>query len=148
MEQTYLTYFQSLHTNKTKGQIAPHKAILLLSIIDQIEQGIIKSNHITLTDPLEEQFMINWSRYVGNSDIFQPKVGTPFWHLNYEPFWKLIPYEGGDETIRTLQQGNPYSPSTIKKYIKYAEIDMELFLLLQDPSFRARCRVELLKNNL
>ncbi len=110
MEQTYLTYFQSLHTNKTKGHIAPHKAILLVSIIDQIEQGIIKSNRITLTESLEEQFMINWSRYVGTSEIFQPKVGTPFWHLNYEPFWRLVPYEGGDETIRTLQQGNPYSP--------------------------------------
>ncbi len=73
MEQTYLTYFQSLHTNKTKGQTAPHKAILLLSIIDQIEQGIIKSNRITLTESLEEQFMINWSRYVGISEIFQQR---------------------------------------------------------------------------
>ena len=41
--------------------------------------------------------------------IFKPKAGTPFWHLNSEPFWQLIPYEGGYATIVELQKGNPYS---------------------------------------
>ena len=68
--------------------------------------------------------------------IFKPKAGTPFWHLISEPFWQLIPYEGGYATIVELQKGNPYSAATIHKYIKYAVIDKELFLLLRDSSNR------------
>ena len=60
--------------------------------------------------------------------IFKPKAGTPF--------WQLIPYEGGYATIVELQKGNPYSAATIHKYIKYAVIDKELFLLLRDSSNR------------
>ena len=51
-------------------------------------------------------------------------------------FWQLIPYEGGYRTIVKLQKGNPYSAATIRKYIKYAVIDKELFLLLRDSSNR------------
>ena len=72
--------------------------------------------------------MKNWKRYVKEVSIFKPKAGTPF--------WQLIPYEGGYATIVELQKGNPYSAATIHKYIKYAVIDKELFLLLRDSSNR------------
>lgn len=35
----YISLFCSLHTNKQKGMPAPHKAVLLLSVIDMIEAG-------------------------------------------------------------------------------------------------------------
>lgn len=40
----YTEYFSFLHTNKQKGMPAPHKAVLLLSVIDMVEVGVIKSN--------------------------------------------------------------------------------------------------------
>ena len=95
----YKEYFSELHTNTQKGVKAPHKAIMLLSVIDLVEYGVITSNRIEFSERLEQQFQHNWSRYVGQSDVFQPRVGTPFWHLNNEPFWRLVPYEGGDEAI-------------------------------------------------
>ena len=38
--------------------------------------------------------------------------------------------------IVELQKGNPYSPSTIRKNIKYAVMDKELYELLQDEGNR------------
>lgn len=144
----YIGYFATLHTNTQKGVKAPHKAIMLLSVIDLVECGVITSNQIEFSERLELQFQHNWSRYVGQSDIFQPRVGTPFWHLNNEPFWRLVPYEGGAEAIVMHLQGNPYAPSTTRKLIRYAEIDQNLFDLLQDETNRAKLRTTLIKHYL
>ena len=91
----YIDLLINLHTNTQKGVKAPHKAIMLLSVIDLVEYGVITSNKIEFSERLEKQFQHNWLRYVGQSDVFQPRVGTPFWHLHYEPFWKLVPYSDG-----------------------------------------------------
>lgn len=132
----YIDLFSNLHTNKQKGKSAPHKAIMLLSVIDLISSQHITTNEIIYNEELEKCFLKNWKRYVKEVSIFKPKAGTPFWHLNSEPFWQLIPYEGGYATIVELQKGNPYSAATIHKYIKYAVIDKKLFLLLRDSSNR------------
>lgn len=39
----YINSFSSLHTMKKLGKPAPHKALLLLSVIDLVERGIITS---------------------------------------------------------------------------------------------------------
>ena len=132
----YIELFANLHTNKQQGKKAPHKAIMLISVIELIASRHILSNQIEFSEELENCFLKNWKRYVGESFIFKPKAGTPFWHLNSEPFWQLIPFEGGYERIVELQKGNPYSPSTIRKNIKYAVIDKGLYELLQDESNR------------
>ena len=140
----YTDKFTNLTTAKKSGKLAPHKPILLLSVIDLIERGVITSNQIELTETLEQTFKRNWAKHVGESIIFNPIVGTPFWHLNSEPFWKLVPFVGGDEAIRQLQKGNPYSVGTIRKNIRYAEIDNELFELLQNEDVRTKLRVLLI----
>lgn len=142
----YIDLFSNLHTNKQHGKSAPHKAIMLLSVIDLISSQHITTNEIIYTDELEKCFLKNWKQYVKKGSIFKPKAGTPFWHLNSEPFWQLIPYEGGYRTIVKLQKGNPYSAATIRKYIKYALIDKELFLLLRDSSNRETLRRALIKS--
>jgi predicted restriction endonuclease len=116
--------------------------------MDLIASGYINSNKIEFSERLEEQFMRNWKLYVRKDSIFRPIAGTPFWHLHYEPFWKLVPYEGGDEAIAMWLQGNPYAPSTTRKHIRYAEIDQALFDLLQDKTNRARLRTTLIKHYL
>ena len=142
MLNKYLYQFSNLHRNKLKGEIAPHKQIMLLSVMDLIEAGFITSNKIEFSEMLEERFKSNWKRYVKTDSVFKPNAGTPFWHLNYEPFWRLVPFSGGDDTIEMLSKSNPYSAGTIRKFIRHAEIDNELFLLMKDE----RCREELRKN--
>lgn len=60
----YLHQFSNLHCNKLKGEIAPHKPIMLLSVMDLIEAGFITSNKIEFSEMLEERFKSNWKRYV------------------------------------------------------------------------------------
>ena len=48
----YIDVFSSLHTAKVKGRIAPHKAVLLLAIIDLIEEEVILTPYIDLSDGL------------------------------------------------------------------------------------------------
>jgi putative restriction endonuclease len=46
----YKECFSTLHTAKSKGFFAPHKPLLLLSVIDLVEQGVIRSNRIKQID--------------------------------------------------------------------------------------------------
>ena len=76
--------------------------------------------------------------------IFVPKIGTPFFHLHSEPFWTLVPFIGGEETIETLRKINPYATGTMRKYFRCAKIDRELFDLLKDEDVRAKLRTILI----
>lgn len=128
---SYINQFSSLHVNKQRGQIAPHKAILLLSVIDLVANGSINSNKIEFSERLEGQFMRNWKLYVRKDSIFRPTAGTPFWHMQHESFWKLEPFIGGEKTLSHLKSTNPYSSFTLRTHIRYAEIDKELFTFMQ-----------------
>ena len=56
----YLKAFSSLHTARIKGRRAPHKAVLLLAIIELVERAEITSPRIELTDALCHKFTVLW----------------------------------------------------------------------------------------
>lgn len=68
--------------------------------------------------------------------------------MNSEPFWRLVPAEEDREGLNVLQMGNTTSARTIRKYIRYAEIDKVLFSILQDETNRATLRARLIKSYL
>ena len=135
----YAEYFSALRTAQKLGMPAPHKAILLLSVMELIESGVIKNNRIELTERLEQTFMRLWKRYVGTSIVFQPKIATPFWHLQNEPFWNLYLNDGKDLSTVT----SPYSVKRLRENT-HAIMDSELFALMQDEDCRAGLRVTLI----
>ncbi len=137
--EKYIDQLSSLRTATITGVRAPHKAILLLSIIELIEYGVIDSNHIILSESLNREFARNWVRYVGNSILFKPVIGTPFWHLHNEPFWKLISHNGAVVTKESVS-GAKYSVGSLQKNVAYAEIDRDLFELLQSEEARSMFR--------
>lgn len=59
----YTSQFQKLRVDTSKGP-APHKPILLLSVIDLIEAEIFPDNYIFLNPELVKQFSNNWSLLV------------------------------------------------------------------------------------
>lgn len=123
MLQYYCKLLQKLHTAVISGQKAPHKAILLLSVIELIEEKTISSPCITLSDEIIVRFNSNWKSYV-NSDKFSPTITTPFWHLQNESFWRLNTYDGS-ELKKTYSE----------KYLRectFAIIDINLFELLSE----------------
>lgn len=52
----YIETFSHFHTAKVKGHKAPHKAVLLLAIIDLVEEEVIVSPRIELPDELVDKF--------------------------------------------------------------------------------------------
>ncbi len=142
MEQ-FITYFSSLNTARIAGKNAPHKAVLLLAIIELVEAGVINSPRIELNERMEETFGRIWKRYIGSSVVFKPKVATPFWHMQTEPFYRLYMNNGlminggtGRYSIKWLRENT------------YAMIDEQLFLLMQGENSRAELRVALISTYL
>lgn len=132
----YIAQFRSLNTNKRAGIDAPHKPILLLAILDLVESGAINGAKIELTELLERAFLHTWKRYVGSSLLFQPKVATPFWHMQNEPFYQLYTNDGKELS------GSPYSVKKLRENT-YAILDKDLFELMKDENSRAQLRVVL-----
>ena len=124
---------------KIQGKPAPHKALLLLSVIDLIEQGFITDSNIQLSDILEERFKYYASQYVGNNSAYDPKINYPFYHLRSEPFWELVSTTGNP-----VPAISNYSTNNLKKHIAYARIETELIQLLKDYNKRALLRAILI----
>ena len=139
----YSECFANLRTAKKLGLPAPHKAVLLLSVMELVEAGVITGNRIELSERLEKTFLKLWKRYVGTSVVFQAKVATPFWHLQNEPFWNLYLNNGKDLSTVT----SPYSVSRLRENT-HAIIDQELFELMRDEDSCARLRVLLISQYL
>lgn len=80
-----------LSVNKEGGQLAPHKPLLLLAVIDLVECGIIRSPQIELSEALLTAFKLNDMRYTRHIAHFKPNIGMPYYHMSGEPFWRLVP---------------------------------------------------------
>jgi len=128
----YSTKFKRLRVDRAHG-IAPHKPILLFSVIKLIESGSIQQNQIYLTEELITTFLVVWS-YLG-SEIHNPDIFRPFFHLRGDKFWHLIPNRGHRKIITSKVKLKTFTE--VKQAVKYAHIDDALFELLQDPLTRA-----------
>ena len=167
----YYNCFGNLNTAKMKGHSAPHKPLLLLSVLDLIENGFITSNLIELSDSLINRFKENTKAYLGNSIIFKPNIGYPFYHLTSEPFWKHLHKINSQfittEEISTNPEGSIsevaesqitynnielekpiYSIKGLRERYAGAVIDKELFELLQNQDARAKLRTLLISRYL
>lgn len=143
----YITQLSSLKTAKIAGMVAPHKPVLLLSIIDLIEKEVIRDNHVELSEDLVRLFAHNWARYVGRSLVFQAKIATPFWHMQNEGFWRLVGFDD-EEITKENMRGSMYSVANLRKMVRYAEIDRELFEIFMDEDARAKFRTLLISTYL
>ena len=135
----YINCFSTLHTMKIQEKPAPHKALLLLSVIDLVEQGFITDSCIPLSDILEKQFKHNSISYLGNNSTYDPKINYPYYHMRSEPFWELV-----STTATPVLDISNYSISNLKKHIAYARIDTELIQLLKDYNKRVLLRAILI----
>lgn len=106
----YVKAFQSLNTDKSSSRWdktthyrAPHKPLLLLAILDLFAEGSIGRNLIKLSPELGELFDIYWSqvRPRGRERGF---IVMPYFHLQSDGFWHLIPKPGQQEFLNRVQR--------------------------------------------
>lgn len=122
----YQTAFSQLRRNRQNGG-APHKPVLLLSVLRLCQNGDIRSPYIEPSPLLYHTFKTLWRNLVPASAPFSPSFYYPFFHLQSEPFWQLIPVKG---------QSLPREVTSLKRLqecVACAKIDDELFELLERP---------------
>ncbi|MGA9325615.1 MAG: HNH endonuclease [Salegentibacter sp.] len=126
----YLKDFKKLNRGHTKGLgRAPHKPILLLSVLQLIESGAIRTNRIMISADLVLKFKTIWEQLVETSHV--PNFALPFFHLRSEPFWFLVPKPGKNLSITKSKSIKSFR--SLKETFAYAELEKDLFLLLQNP---------------
>jgi len=129
--QYYAKKFANLRVDRARG-VAPHKPILLLTIIDLLEKGKIHRNEIYLSPELTANFLKFWHRFV--SSDHHSNIALPFFHLTGDKFWHLMPNPGFEATVQARVKLR--SLSALRSAVKYAYVDSELFALLQAPQSR------------
>lgn len=138
IENELLRYLKKLtHLNRASknGEKAPHKPILLLSVLDSIASGEIVENRIEITPILVARFKDNWSRLV-TSNTFQPNFSLPFFHLKMKSdgFWHLHTFYGKE--ILVTSSNSIRSFAQLKDSVEYAYFDKALFEILLQPKAR------------
>lgn len=137
----YIHCFTRLHRAAVKGG-APHKPILLLSVIDGIEQRYIPDERIYITPELVALFQSNWKLWVRSDHVMN--FALPFYHMSSEPFWKLTTKPGYE--IELTSSRSIKSFNALNRAIEYASIDRDLFALLSDLVSRTVLKQSLIEN--
>ncbi|MEO0455526.1 MAG: hypothetical protein AAF152_02955 [Cyanobacteria bacterium P01_A01_bin.114] len=123
----YSKKFQRVRVDRAHG-IAPHKPILLLSVIEHIQKKSISENKIFLTSALIQTFLKYWV-YLG-SPTHNPDISKPFFHMKSGKFWHLWPNPKFEKILSSKIKLKTFAE--VKRAIKYAYLDEDLFELLQD----------------
>jgi len=137
----YVKKFSKLRAARVKGSIAPHKPVLLLSVIAGIENGFIKENKIYISAELVAQFKDYWHQLV-TDPTFKANFSLPFYHLKSEGFWQLKTLAGRD--ILLTSSNSIKSFSHLKEVIDHASFDEALYQLLTQQQEREVLRQTLL----
>jgi putative restriction endonuclease len=105
----YIEAVSSLHTDKGRSRYpavtkhrAPHKPLLLLSVLDLIDERTIKENLIELSPELGETFSLYWNIVMPPDK--KGKIVYPFFHLRKESFWHLLPKPGKEDILNSTHE--------------------------------------------
>lgn len=85
----FLDIAKNLNRNKYQGCYAPHKAVMIMAVMELLKSGHITSNVILLDKELKGQFKEIWYRVVPAASPFKCEYRNPFTYMDSEPFWDL-----------------------------------------------------------
>ncbi|MBI9092945.1 MAG: HNH endonuclease [Desulfobacterium sp.] len=113
---------------------APHKPLLLLSLMDGFAQGLLVEPFIVPSQALLETFNQYWSRIMPRGKT--TSMAYPFPRLKSDGFWERVPHPGYDP----VTDYNVSSMVQLRKIYAGARMDQELFTLFCLPETRERLR--------
>jgi putative restriction endonuclease len=131
--QYYAKKFAKLNVNRHRERgAAPHKPVLLISVMELIEQGKIRLNQVPLSPELISTFLKYWRSLVRTDH--RSDISLPFVHLTGDAFWHLAFYPDS-ETATPTGLGRK-GVTAVRRIVQYAWLDPELFAILQDSGQR------------
>jgi putative restriction endonuclease len=138
----YLRQIERLRVDRTRGLPAPHKPLLLLTVLDLIERGEITDNRVEISPLLVETYLNYWKHIPTG----QPRLYNPFPRLRTSGFWHLHARPGQESSLAATRSFQ--SVSHLTKLVAYASLDPELFMLLQRPDAREVVRQTIIETHL
>ena len=121
---------------------APHKPILLLSVLDLAAQGKLARNFVALSPDLGELFRKCWVRVMPR-DRKTTQWAYPFFYLRSECFWQLVPHAGKETDLQAVR--NISSFSELQGLVAGARLDDDLYALMCIEDLRSALQVSLIK---
>src|ERR1700722_5919254 len=106
-----------------KARYAPHKPLLLLSLIDLAAESLLPSPHVSKSSELRLRFDSLWS-IVQERCHGRPDMDQPFFYLGTQRFWTPLTASG--------------ERATVLEHASALELASEFWTLLQDADFRSR----------
>ncbi len=143
MLDEWFTKLAKLRVDRASESPAPHKPLLLLAILDQIEQGAITSNIIRLSPELAFRFLGYWE-VVGSRGRSVGRVELPFFYLRSDGFLNHIAYPGLEPALESIR---PTSVESLNRVISHAEMPEEFYQLMQNKDNRDRARCILISGD-
>lgn len=142
----YIEEFRNLSTNQKYSRPSPHKPILLLTVINMFEKEILTTNKIIYNEELKSEFEEMWKRIIPHESLFVPGVYLPFWYLQSDKFWHIVPIRGKEDVL-TVMRDRKIKPSEtkLKDSVDYAELDEDLYFLMTMASGRGSLKKTLLE---
>ncbi|WP_312334712.1 HNH endonuclease [Sphingobacterium sp.] len=138
---TYLSALAHVKRANTRYGLAPYKPILLLTLVELIEKGIVIDNRFEVNVDLVGLFQENWRLLVRTAH--QSDFTQPFYYLQSDKaagdnFWCLYPNPGFQINAHIK------SVKILSEVVAYGSFDDRLAVLLSDPLDRATVRDQLL----
>lgn len=142
----YIEAVKNLKTNNKWGRKSPHKAVLMLTVIELFEKNILMDNEIRYDETLKAAFLKMWNMVLPNESLFLPDAYLPFWYLQSDNFWHIVPIRGKEDILSLMRDTN-IKPSETKLIdsVEYAELDEDLYFLMTLPSGRSSLKRALLE---
>lgn len=97
----WLNKLATLRIDRSRGNPAPHKPLLLLVILEMIEKGEITNKDVMLSPDLVFRFSVFWS-IVAKRRNQSPDVRLPFHHLGSSGMWRPLMADGQSSPDKKL----------------------------------------------
>jgi putative restriction endonuclease len=125
----------------TQYGLAPHKPVLLITLLELISKGHITENKVYIDTDLVGTFQENWRLLVNT--LHQPDFTQPFFYLQSEKLgskaiWQLIAKPGCQINAHIK------SVKTLIQVLEHGHFDPELFQILAEPTARQAILLALL----
>ena len=142
----YIEAFKNLRTNNKYGRKSPHKAVMMLTIIEMFQQSILTDNEIFYNDKLKSMFLKVWNKVLPEEPLFHPEAYLPFWYLQSDSFWHIVPVRGKEDILSLMRDTNVKpSEAKLNDSVKCAELDEDLYFLMTIASGRSSLKRALLE---
>ena len=123
--ELYSDFIRKIRCGAYHGSVVLAKPILLYSVINMIESGVVLNNRVPFNDTVEKNYKDTFGQFKINATPFF----KPFYYLQYDGIWHF-------EWVNAAKEIKRPSVRFIRENVKYAYLDNALWDLLQEQEMR------------